>query len=675
MSNGEVFASRSQLPYELPDFVKISDDDYLPGFELGIAEQIAEIALITEQPEVTFENTVVALERSGQTLNRVLLTFFNKSSADSNPKLEELEAEIGPRLAAHSDSILLNQELFQRLLWLSNEEKSGGLKLDSESSWLLRRYLKDFRFAGAELSLEARARVSQINERLAALQAEFAKRLLADSNDLAVRIDNVDQLAGLDEEQIAAAALAATERGLPGYVLPLLNYSGHPLLAKLRDRELRREILLRTMSRGARQNENNTYPLVAEMLRLRMEKARLFGYENYAQYSISQVTAGSPQNVHEVLRGIAPIARKNAENELRNLQRISDLPPGELAAWDWDYFTEQLRAEEFAMDMDALRPYFELDRVLNDGVFFAASRLFGLSFERRSDLVGYHPDVQIYEVFRDGAPHGLYLFDPYARPSKRGGAWMNTLVDQNKLLGQRPVVVNNMNIPKPGKGSPTLLTFDEVNTLFHEFGHTLHGLLSDVTYPRFSGTSVERDFVEFPSQVNEMWMLWPDVLEQYAVHHQTGEKLDPKVISSLEQAATFNQGFETTHYLGAAVIDLALHELTQIPEDIAEFEKQALVDYGLDSPQVPARYLSSYFAHIFDGGYSAGYYGYIWSEILDADSVDWFKENGGLLRANGDRFAETLLSVGGSIDSMEAYRNFRGRPAEISPLMKRRGLV
>ena len=672
MSSGEVFAERSKLPYELPDFEKISDDDYLPGFELGLAEQIAEIDEIVLQPEVTFENTVVALERSGQTLNRVLLTFFNKSSADSNSKLEELEAEIGPRLAAHSDSILLNQKLFQRLLSLADQEQSGTLKLNPESSWLLRRYLKDFRFAGAELDPEVRSRVSEINERLAALQAEFAKRLLADSNALAVRVEDRGRLSGLDDEQISAAELAASERGLSGYVIPLLNYSGHPLLSKLRDRELRKEILLRTMSRGAGQNENNTYELVAEMLRLRLEKAQLFGYENYAQYSISQVTAGSPEKVHDVLRGIAPIARKNAENELLNLQQLA---AEELAAWDWDFFTEQLRAQKYSMDMDALRPYFELKRVLNDGVFFAASRLFGLTFERRNDLVGYHPDVQIYEVFRDGSPHGLYLFDPYARPSKRGGAWMNTLVDQNKLLGQRPVVVNNMNIPKPGAGSPTLLTFDEVNTLFHEFGHTLHGLLSDVTYPRFSGTSVERDFVEFPSQVNEMWMLWPEVLERYAVHYQSGERLDPKVIAALEEAATFNQGFETTHYLGAAVIDLALHELTEIPSDIAEFERQALIDYGLDFPAVPARYLSSYFAHIFDGGYSAGYYGYIWSEILDADSVDWFKENGGLIRENGNRFAETLLSVGGSVDSMEAYRSFRGRQADIGPLMKRRGLV
>lgn len=673
MKPGEIFGQRSSLDYELPDFERILDEDYLPGFELGVAQQLAEVEAITSQPEVTFENTVVALERSGQTLNRVLFVFFNKSSADTNETMEALEAEIGPRLAAHSDAIRLNQDLFQRLLNL--ESRRSELNLDSESEWLLTRYLKDFRFAGAELTLAARQRVAAINERIAALQAEFAKRLLADSNDLAVKLPDSTRLAGLDEGQLAAARQAAVDRNLDGYVIPLLNYSGHPLLSRIDDRELRKEILERTLIRGARGNENDTRDLIREMLALRKEKAALFGYESYASYATAQQTAGTPERIHAVLREIAPLARRNAEAEHAALQRLAEIESVEVQAWDWDRFTERERSARFAVDTDSLRPYFELGRVLHDGVFFAAERLYGLTFELRPDLKGYHPDVLVYEVFRDGNAHGLYLFDPYARTSKRGGAWMNNLVDQNHLLGQRPVVVNNMNIPQPPAGSPTLLTFDEVNTLFHEFGHTLHGLLSDVKYPRFSGTSVERDFVEFPSQVNEMWMLWPEVLENYAVHYESGEKLDPTIGDRLAAAGAFNQGFETTHYLAAAILDLALHEVDEVPENLIEFEAKAIADYGLDFAPVPTRYRASYFSHIFDGGYSAGYYGYIWSEILDADTVDWFKANGGLTRANGDRFADLLLSRGGTEDSMEMYAKFRGRAADIKPLMARRGLV
>lgn len=673
MSAGAVFLKASRLPYQLPDFANIRDDDYLPAFEAGMKEQLAEIGNIVAQSEVTFENTVVALERSGQILNRMLFVFFNKSSADTSEFIEQLEGEIGPKLAAHSDKIRLNQDLFGRLVEL--ERLIPQLALDSESEWLLRRYLKDFRFAGAELGESGRARIGEINERIAALQAEFAKRLLADSNDLAIHVNDMGELAGLDEGQIASARQAAVDRGFAGYVIPLLNYSGHPLLARLENRALRREILTRTLSRGSRGNANDTRELIAEMLELRKEKASLFGYPSYAGYAIAQQTAGSPENVHNVLRQIAPIARKNAEREHGALQTLANLEGHPVEAWDWDRFTEQERARTYDVDTDALRSYFELEKVLHDGVFFAAERLYGLTFEPRLDLVGYHPDVRVYEVFRDGQPHGLYLFDPYARPSKRGGAWMNNLVDQNDLLAQRPVVVNNMNIPKPPVGSPTLLTFDEVNTLFHEFGHTLHGLLSNVKYPRFSGTSVERDFVEFPSQVNEMWMLWPEVLKNYAVHYQTGEPLDVSIGERLAQASAFNQGFETTHYLAAAILDLALHEVEELPGDLIDFEAKAIADYGLDFAPVPTRYRASYFSHIFDGGYSAGYYGYIWSEILDADTVDWFKENGGLTRANGDWFSEQLLSRGGTEDSMGLYEKFRGRPADIKPLMARRGLI
>jgi peptidyl-dipeptidase Dcp len=667
--------SRSPLPYELPDFAKLTDEHYLPAFEHAVQSHNVEIAAILADPNVTFENTIVAMERSGDLLNSMLMVFYNKSSSDTNDTLQEIEAEIAPRLAAHMDSIRLNPELFARILELASKRESLGL--DAESDWLLTKYQKDFKFAGAELTAEQRKRVGEINEKISGLEAEFDKRLLADSNDLAIHLADASRLAGLSDAEIASCKKAAEVRGLDGYVIPLLNYSGHPLLANLEDRSLREEILKATLSRGGRKNSNDTSEVVKQLLDLRREKAKLFGYANYVDYVTAQQTAGSGANVHSVLRKIAPAARANAEREGALLQELMNLETsGSLEAWDWSRYTEQLRTKKYSIDTSVLKPYFEVRKVLEDGVFFAANKLYGMVFTRRDDLVGYHPDNWIYQVdYEDGSKCGLYLFDPFARPSKRGGAWMNNLVDQSRLLGKLPVVVNNMNIPKPADGDPALMTLDEVNTLFHEFGHTLHGLLSDVHYPRFSGTSVERDFVEFPSQVNEMWMLWPEVLQNYAVHYKTGEKLSLDWVEKLTAAEGFNQGFETTHYLQAAILDLALHSQESTPEDLVAFEAQAIADYGLDYSPVPTRYRTNYFAHIFAGGYSAGYYGYIWSEILDAESVDWLKQNGGLTRENGRRFAEGLLSRGGSKDSMTLVRELLGREPKIEPLLRRRGLL
>ncbi|MEY4409216.1 MAG: hypothetical protein RLZ65_1062 [Actinomycetota bacterium] len=667
--------SRSTLPYELPDFAKLSDEHYLPAFEHAVQSHNVEIAAILAEPQVTFENTIVAMERSGDLLNSMLMVFYNKSSSDTNDTLQEIEAEIAPRLAAHMDSIRLNPELFARIQELA--AKRGSLGLDAESDWLLTKYQKDFKFAGAELTAEQRKRVGEINEKISGLEAEFDKRLLADSNDLAIHLPDASRLAGLSEAEIASCKKAAEVRGLDGYVIPLLNYSGHPLLANLEDRSLREEILKATLSRGGRKNANDTSEVVKQLLDLRREKAKLFGYANYVDYVTAQQTAGSGANVHSVLRKIAPAARANAEREGALLQELMNQETsGTLAAWDWSRYTEQLRTKQYSIDTSVLKPYFEVRKVLEDGVFFAANKLYGMVFTRRDDLVGYHPDNWIYQVdYEDGSKCGLYLFDPFARPSKRGGAWMNNLVDQSRLLGKLPVVVNNMNIPKPADGDPALMTLDEVNTLFHEFGHTLHGLLSNVHYPRFSGTSVERDFVEFPSQVNEMWMLWPEVLQNYAVHYKTGEKLSLEWVEKLTAAEGFNQGFETTHYLQAAILDLALHSQDATPEDLVAFEAEAIAEYGLDYSPVPTRYRTNYFAHIFAGGYSAGYYGYIWSEILDAESVNWFKENGGLTRENGKKFSEGLLSRGGSKDSMTLVRELLGREPKIEPLLRRRGLL
>ena len=665
--------SKSPLPFELPDFGKLKDEHYLPAFENAVAEHNKELAVIKATKDVTFENTVVAMERAGDLLNSMMMVFYNKTSSDTNKQLQDIEAEIAPRLSNHIDSIRLDADLFARLVEL---EGRGDLGLDLESMRLLEKYLEDFRFAGAALTPEQRTRVSKINEQLASLSAEFDKLLLDDSNDLAVELEDDSRLGGLSDSEKASLRQAAEDRSKPGFVIPLLNYSGHPLLAKLEDRELREEILQRTLSRGSRGNANDTSKVIKQMLTLRKEKAELFGFDSYAAYVTSEQTAKNPTNIHDVLRSIAPAAIRNANAELALLQELMEAenPGTPLEAHDWDRYSEQLKKRDYEVDTGELKPYFELRKVLEDGVFFAAGKLFGLKFEPRSDLVGYHADNWIYEVkYEDGSECGLYIFDPYARPSKSGGAWMNNLIDQSHLLGKKPIVVNNMNIPKPAPGQPALMTFDEVNTLFHEFGHTLHGILSDVTYPRFSGTSVERDFVEFPSQVNEMWMLWPEVLENYAIHHETGMPLDKVWIEKLNKLDSFNQGYETTHYLQAAILDLALHE-SETPDELALFEKQAIAGYGLAHPAVPTRYKTNYFAHIFGGGYAAGYYGYIWSEVLDADSVNWFRENGGLTRENGQRFADLLLARGGSRDSMQMARDFLGREPSIAPLLKRRGL-
>lgn len=673
------FAHRSTLEYELPPFDKIRDEHYLPAFYAGCEQQLAEIDSILNSGDATFENTIVALELSGKLLERVLLVFFNKSSSDTSPELDKIEAELAPKLAAHSDSIRLNPVLYARIAQL--HDKIDSLGLDAESKWLLIRYYQDFRKAGAHLSEAERSKAMEINQRLAELDTKFSQQLLNDTNDLAVIIDDLSELDGLSENEIAAAASAAKGRGHEGkWLINMVNFTGNPILAVLTNRSVRERIMKNSLIKGGRDNENDNRRILLEMVKLRAEKAKLFGYESHAHYELTDRTAKNPANVHEMLRKIAPAARRNAELEAADISSAikAEGEVFEMQSWDWDLYTERVRKEKYNIDTDLFKPYFELESVLQNGVFFAANKLFGITFKERLDLVAYHAEARVFEVFNeDGSKLGLFIGDFYTRDSKRGGAWMNNLVDQNHLLGQYPVVVNNLNAPKPPKGEPTLLTFDMTTTLFHEFGHALHGLLSNVMYPRFSGTSTPRDFVEFPSQVNEMWMLWPDVVANYAKHCQTGESLPQEWIDNLKRAETFNQGHATVSYLSAAVLDLAWHQLTpnEIPDSVEKFENKAIADYGLDFHLVPTRYRSSYFSHIFAGGYSAGYYGYIWSEVLDADTVDWFKQNGGLTRANGDHFREQLLSRGGTEDALQLFRNFRGKDATIEPLLKRRGLL
>jgi peptidyl-dipeptidase Dcp len=670
------FFAPSTLPFGLPPFADISDKDYRPAFDRGFEEHLAEITAVADNPEpATFENTIIPLEKGGQILDRVSSVFFNKSSADSTDFTNDLEADLAPLLAAHEDAVRLNPRLYERIRSLHDRRTTLGL--DAESVYLIERYYDEFTVAGAGLGDDEKATLRDYNQQLASLSTKFEKNLLADTNYLAVVIDDVAELDGLGSGEISAAAEAAKERGLDGkYLITLVLPTGHPYLDALTNRTLRERIMTASRSRGIRGGENDNRDVVLEITRLRAKRAALLGFPNHAAVVTSDETAKTPEAVDAMLRRLAGPAARNARQEQKDLQAIIGTE-FTLASWDWALYTEKVRRAKYDVDTAEMRPYFEAERVLRDGVFFAATRLYGITFTERADLVAYHPDVRVFEVSNeDGSPVGLFLYDLYTRDSKRGGAWMNPLISQNRLLAQPTVVVNNHNVPKPAAGEPTLLTYDEVHTLFHEFGHALHGLFAQVTYPKFAGTNVFRDFVEFPSQVNEMWMLWPEVLANYAKHHTTGEAMPQEFVDKLQASSAFNEGFKTSEYLTAALLDQAWHRIDATTEvtDVSAFEAEAIASFGLDNPAVPPRYSSTYFAHTFSGGYDAGYYSYIWSEVLDADTVDWFTENGGLTRANGDRFRARLLGVGGSKDPLDAYRDFRGRDADIQPLLDRRGL-
>jgi peptidyl-dipeptidase Dcp len=670
------FFEPSALPYGLPPFADIADEHYRPAFEAGLTEHLAEIQAITGSTEpATFENTIEALERAGQILDRVATVFFNKSSADSTDFTNALEEEMAPLLAAHSDAIRLDAQLYARISDLHG--RRAELALTPEQTYLVERYFTEFTQSGAGLGADQKQTLRDLNLRLSVLTTRFEKNLLADTNDLAVIVDDVAELDGLGQGEISAAAQAAADRGLDGkYLITLVLPTGHPFLSALTNRALRERIMTASRSRGIRGGDNDNRDVVLEITHLRAQRAQLLGFANHAAFVTSDETAGTPEAVDAMLRGLAPAAARNARAEQADLQsQIGD--DFDIAAWDWAFYTERVRKATYDVDTSEMRPYFEAERVLRDGVFYAATRLYGVTFTERPDLVAYHPDARVFEVFDDdGSGVGLYVFDLYTRDSKRGGAWMNSLISQSTLLDHPVVVTNNLNVPKPAAGEPTLLSYDEVNTLFHEFGHAQHGLFARVTYPKFAGTNVFRDFVEFPSQVNEMWMLWPDVLANYAVHFETLEPMPSEFVEKLQASSAFNEGFATSEYLTAALLDQAWHRIgpDDAVTDVASFEATALSSFGLDNPAVPPRYSSTYFAHTFSGGYDAGYYSYIWSEVLDADTVQWFTENGGLTRENGDRFRTRLLGVGGSRDPLDAYRDFRGRDAIIQPLLDRRGL-
>ena len=674
------FFSESSLYLKYPPFDKIKNEHYAPAFELGMKQHMQEIdSIALDRDLASFENTILSMEKAGSLLDRVSTVFYALTSAHTNDEMEKVRSEMAPKLSAHSDKILLNDALFQRVNTLYDNRMDLGL--DNESVRLIEKYHTSFIRAGAKLNAEQKERLKAINSEIAVLQTNFSQNVLKEVNALAIVVDSKDELEGLSESAIESASNEAKSRGMEGkYVIALKNTSGQPSLSSLKNRELRERIHTTSLSRGSRGGEFDNREILTNVLRLRAEKAKLLGYENHAAYTLEVQTAQTPQAVNERLRSLAPKSLANAKREASDLQEMINAS-GEsfsLSPWDWDYYTEKVRAERYSFDASQLKPYFEMDNVLQNGVFFAANQLFGLSFTERFDLPTYQEDVRVFEVFEeDGSTLALFIFDGYARSSKRGGAWMNSYVSQSKLSGNLPVVANHQNVAKPPKGEPTLMSFDEVITMFHEFGHALHGMFSNVNYPYFSGTSVPRDFVEYPSQVNEMWAVWPSILKNYAIHYETGEPMPQELLDKVLETQKFNQGFATTEYLAASILDQALHQLneSEIPsaEELIAFEKQALEDGGIAFEAVPPRYRSTYFSHII-GGYSAGYYSYIWSEVLDADTVDWFKENGGLRRENGDHFRLSLLSRGGSREALSLYKDFRGRDAEIQPLLDRKGL-
>ncbi|UBI01714.1 M3 family metallopeptidase [Corynebacterium freneyi] len=738
----------STLPYGLPDFGSIGDEHVIPAFRTAFVDHDAEIAAIVDNPEApTFANTLEALEKSGRLLDRVAAYFFNIAGTDATEERLAIEAAIAPELAAHMDGVRLNEGLWARIKKVaelydeSTSASSAGAgpdagdadrgtsaasevpELDDEARRLLDKVVRDFRRAGADLDDAGKARLKEINARLSELSTAFGENLLADTNDRAVAVTDEADLAGLSDAAKDNLARYARKAGrADGWLIPLDLPSVQAILTDLESPDTRARVYAASIARGTGAGHDNR-PVLLEEVRLRAEKARLLGYDTHADYVISDETAGDVAAAKKLITDLAPAAVANAEGEYK---RVADLAAeetvgagagidgaddaesvegaGDVGAPDWPYWAERRRAEEFAVDGEKLKAYFQLDRVLRDGVFHVAKKLYGIDVVPREDLAGYAPGVTVWEV-RDGGADGgaeagteagadtgggagaesrdsgigLLLTDFFSRPTKRGGAWMSSFVDQSHLLGTKPVVVNVLNIAEPAEGEPALLTLDEVTTLFHEFGHALHGLLSDVRYPRFSGTNVPRDFVEFPSQINENWALEPSILANYAFHVDTGEPIPDDLVEAVKRARTAGEGFATAEYLAASALDLAWHSLS--PEeaaavtDVGEFEQKALEEYGLDVANLAPRYRSTYFNHIFAGGYSAGYYSYLWAEALDADGYGWFTDNGGATRAGGDHFRATILSRGGAIDFTEAYRTFRRRDKDIRPLLERRGLA
>jgi peptidyl-dipeptidase Dcp len=667
--------TRSALPFQAPPFDKIHDGDYAPAIEEGMRRQIAEVAAIADEAAPPdFANTILPLERSGELLTRAAKVFLNITQTDTNDTLQKIKADLAPKLAAHQDAILLNPKLFARVQAVYDTRDA----LDPESKSLVERTYRNFVRAGARLSGADKATLTRLNQEESKLTTEFADKVLADTNASAVVVDDRVQLAGLSEEDVAAAAEAAKERGLTGkWVLTLQNTTQQPPLRTLQSRALRERLFQASVQRGNHGGPNDTKAIVSGLAEERPERARLLGFPSYAAYVLDDQMAKTPEDALRLMTGLVPASTEKARDEAARIQRVIDAEHGGfvLQPWDWDLYAEKVRKAEYDLNESEVRPYLDLERVLQDGVFFAANRLYGITLKERKDLPVYNPDVRVFEVFdADGKPLALYYGDYFARPSKQGGAWEDTFVDESGLLDTKPVVVTVLNFTKPAPGQKCLLSFDDVTGLFHEFGHALHSIFANVRYPTLS--KVPRDFVEFPSQINEHWALEPAVFANYAKHHETGVSMPPELVEKIKRAKTFNKGYVTTEYLVSALLDIAWHEIPagSPAPDVDAFEHQALARFRVDLPQVPPRYHTTYFSHIWVGEYAAGYYAYLWSELIDDDAYYWFKEHGGMTRANGQRFRDMILSRGGTQDAAAMYRAFRGRDPIVEPLLQERGL-
>ncbi|MCQ9637084.1 M3 family metallopeptidase [Chryseobacterium sp. WG23] len=670
------FMKKSKLQYEAPEFDKIKNEHFKPAFDFGLKQHEAEIVKIANNPAAaTFENTIVALEKSGEVLRRTQIVFSNLTSANTNPTLQALDEEYAPIFAAHSDKMYLNENLYKRIKSI----KEDGL--DSESKRLVQYYKQNFEIAGANLSAVDKEKLKQLNQELASLSTQYANKLLEARKQGGVFFSDAKELDGLSADEIAAAAADAKTAGQPGkYLLALQNTTQQPLLQNLKNRATREKLFKASWTRAEKGDTNDTRETIEKLAKLRLKKAQILGKKNYAEWKLQDQMAKTPEAATKLMNQVATPAVETARQEAKDIQDLIDQQKGgfKVEPWDWTFYAEQVRKAKFDLDESEIKPYFEITTVLEKGVFFAAEKFYGLTFKKRTDLPVYHPDVVTYEVFdHDGKSIAIYYLDFYTRDSKNGGAWMSNFVEQSYLMGTKPVIVNCYNYQKPAPGKPSLISYDDVSTIFHEFGHSIHGMFASQKYPSLSGTNVPRDFVEFPSQINEHWALDPVVLKNYAVHFETKQPIPQALVEKIKKASTFNQGYMTTELVSAAALDMDWHSVTNDSQliPVLDFEKQSLTNHGFTLSTVPPRYHTPYFAHIWGGGYSAGYYAYLWSETLDNDAWEWIKNNGGLTRENGDRFRKYILSVGNSVDLNQAFRDFTGHDPDIKPLLRNRGFI
>jgi peptidyl-dipeptidase Dcp len=667
----------STLPYGAPDFGAIKDSDFRPALEAGIEEKLAEIDVIANSDEEpTFENVFVALEKSGQTLSRVSAIFGMLTGANTNPELQAVEEEMAPKMAGLNNAVYLNDKLYERVVSVFTQ--LDELDLDAEARRLVEVYYEKFELAGANLSPEAKEKMRKLNEEEALLSAQYVNKLMAAAKKGALIIEDKALLDGLSDNEIEV--LKQEVDGKTVYVLPLHNTTQHPMLASLNNRETRRRLFEHSLLRAQRGDENDTRDIIKRIAMIRAEQAQLMGFENFAEWNLKDQMAKTPEAANKFMADLVPASVAKAEKEAEEIQKVIDRLGHDFVvqAYDWDYYSEMVRKAKYDLDESEIKPYFEMNRVLEDGVFYAASKLYGITFRERHDLPVYIDDMRVFELFNeDGSGIGLFYTDFYKRDNKSGGAWMSELVGQSKLLGHKPVIYNVCNFKKPTEGEPSLISYDDVTTMFHEFGHALHGLLADQTYPSLAGTNVARDFVELPSQINEHWALYPEVFNNYAVHYQTGEPMSQELVQKVVKASKFNQGYALSEVLAAAGLDMQWHIITPDQEigEVDAFEKQALKNINLDLSQIPPRYRSTYFLHLWGHGYAASYYAYLWAEMLDNDAFAWFDENGGLTRENGQRFRELILSRGNTEDFNEMFVKFRGSEPNIKPMLRHRGLI